>query len=47
MAVKANEKTKVELAIKIVDEWHADSRNFTKEEPDGLKLARLVIKDGE
>ena len=36
----------VELAIKIVDLWHADSRNFHKMEPDGLKLARQVIQRG-
>ena len=36
----------VELAIKIVDEWHANDRNFTKAEPDRVKLARLVIQRG-
>ncbi len=36
----------VELAIKIVDKWHADSRNQMNAEPDGLKLARLIIQRG-
>ena len=37
----------VKLAIEIVDKWHANSRNLQKAEPDGLKLARLVIQRGD
>ncbi len=48
MEVKTNYKAgnDVELAIKIVDLWHSDSRNFHKMEPDWLQLARLVIQRG-
>lgn len=34
--------TIVELANKIIDDWHADDDNFSKAEPDGLKLARMI-----
>ncbi|GAI15733.1 unnamed protein product [marine sediment metagenome] len=34
--------TILELANKIIDDWHADDDNFPKAEPDGLKLARMI-----
>ena len=36
----------VELAIKIVDNWHLNSCDMHKIEPEGLKLARLIIQRG-
>lgn len=40
--MKTQQSEIVRLSKKIINDWHADDRNFTKEEPDGLKLARLI-----
>jgi hypothetical protein len=42
LKMKTQQSEIVRLSKKIINDWHADDRNFTKEEPDGLKLARLI-----
>lgn len=34
--------TILELANKIIDDWHTNDDNFYEAEPDGLKLARMI-----